>query len=456
MADGRISANAGGVLTNFGKLRGIITGITAALILPGGESWAAGLFRDGAGGQATALGGATVAGADSPLAAMGVNPAALADLDVAVIEAGSFGAHADAHFTNAVNGRVGLSRRNGHGGEFAVATPFAGGRGTLGLSLIPEATLVGDWRFLDAPGGTDGTVSYGLRRHRSRFVAVRGGLGAAWKWTDDLAVGGSLGLVYERIDLQVPYIFQHTAGLRGFKTLLDLETDGLSWNGDLGLRWRIREDLDFGLRYRSSTSLRSEGSARGDAYAQLAAMGLSPPRTDFRYDAEVELSLPDQWSAGLAWRAREDLRLFAQIDWTPWSEHFDRMRVRLANGSNPDLGADAAVDYVPLSWDDCFSYRLGIEYQLNTCWVVRGGYMYAPNPIDGAFVTPVNGAISEHTLSAGVGYRRPGWSVDLGYQYDLRHEVSVGRSGYRAGEYSDSRLDVATHWWGLSLTKWFR
>lgn len=429
--------------------------IFALAILLSGGAGATGLLRDGAGARSEALGGAVVADPASPLDAMWTNPAGLAGLAGPALELNYFGAYADARFRNAVNGEVGLDDNDGHGLAIAWAQPIADGRGALGLSFAPEATLIGDWDYIDAPGGLDGTVSYGNRRHRSEFLALRGALGGAWRINERISVGGSVGLVYEEINLQVPYIFQRAPGLAGFKTLLDLQTDGLAWNGELGLTVRLCDGLDLGLRYRSSTSLESEGRASGDAYAQLAAAGLVLPRTSFGYDATVSLSLPEIYSGGLAWRPDPRWLFLLQVDWIPWGEHFDGMTVELRNGDNPGLGADDVIDRVPLSWQDRFSYRLGIEHRWDDCWTLRGGYVFSPAVISTAYVTPLNAAITEQSLSAGLGYRRGSWSWDLAYRYALPNEETIGRSGYRAGEYSDSSVELQTHWWSLSTTYHF-
>ncbi|NNC88069.1 MAG: hypothetical protein HKN82_06355 [Akkermansiaceae bacterium] len=422
------------------------------LVTPGVR--ATGVLRNFAGGEAAALGGAMVAGADSPLAAMWANPAVLATIDAPAFEAGYFGAYGDATFANSVNGEVGLRRHAGHGGEFALVCPLGGGRGTAALAVIPEATLLGDWRYRDAPGGTDGSVTYGLQRHRSRFLAIRTAMGIGWNISDDLAVGASVGLVYDRIDLQVPYIFQTAPGLEDFKTLLDLETDGWSWNGELGVRLRLRDDLHLGLRYRTSTSLHSDGRAAGDASAQLAALGSPPPRTDFHYGADVSLSLPDIVSAGLAWQATGSLTVLGQVDWIPWGDHFDAMRVALGDGDNPDLPS-SIVDSVPLGWEDRFTIRAGLQCDLNPRWTWRCGYIHSASPIPARHVTPLNAAIAEHSLTTGVGLRLDDWTLDAGYQLDLRHRESVGTSAYRAGEYSRSEVSYLAHWWGVSATRRF-
>lgn len=412
---------------------------------------ATGLFRNGAGGRSMALGGASVARAETPLEAMWANPAGLTSLDVAAIELGYFGGYGDADFRNGVNGSVGIDRNLGHSGELAVAIPFANSRGALALSIIPESALIADWSYVDAPGGTSGAVTYGRQRHRSQFVVVRGALGVGWEINESISIGGSVGLVYEQVELEFPFIFQSAPGLVGFKTLLDLESDGFAWNGELGMTIRLREDLQLGVRYRSSTSIESEGTASGEAGAQLTALGLAPPRSDFNYDSRVSLSLPDILSAGLAWQATESLLVLLQVDWIPWSEHLDRLRVTLSNGDNPALPAQV-VDGVPVGWEDRFTIRAGAEFDLNENWALRVGYIHAASAIPDANVTPVNAAIAEHSLSAGVGYRKGRWSIDAGYQLDLRHGQAVGTSIYEAGEYSNSKVSLLTHWWGLSGT----
>lgn len=412
---------------------------------------ASGLYRNGAGGRALGTGGAAVASTETPLAAMWANPAALASIEALSLEAGYIGAYGDASFRNSVNGVVDLEQEAGHGAELAIALPVADSRGTVGLSIIPETALASDWRYVDAPGGTNGAVTYGRRVHRSEIIAVRGALGLGWEINDRLAVGASVGLVYERIEIEFPFIFQTNPGLAGFKTLLDLETDGLSWNADAGMTLRLHEDLSLGLRYRSSTSLESEGDASGEAGAQFAALGATPARTDFQFDSRVNLSLPDVLSAGLAWQASERLLLMGQVDWIPWSRHLDHMRVTLSNGDNPAVGS-RQVDRVPVGWEDRVTLRLGAEYAIDEQWALRAGYIHTSSPIPARFVTPVNAAISEHTIAAGVGYQKESWSLDLGYQVDLRKSKEVETSAYQAGEYSNSKVSLLNHWWGVSST----
>jgi len=58
----------------------------------------------------------------------------------------------------------------------------------------------------------------------------------------------------------------------------------------------------------------------------------------------------------------------------------------------------------------------------------------------------------EHTLSAGVGFKRGRVSVDLAYQWQIPNSVSTGDSDLASGEYADSTIRVDTQWIGLTTS----
>jgi len=110
------------------------------------------------------------------------------------------------------------------------------------------------------------------------------------------------------------------------------------------------------------------------------------------------------------------------------------------------------VDHVPLDWEDRFVYRLGVEFEPVDDVFLRLGYSYGKNPIPAQNVTPLNAAISEHTLSAGVGFMLGNAVVDIGYQYDLPSLVRVNGSNILDGEYSNSSVETSVHWLGVSAS----
>ncbi|MGI9088729.1 MAG: OmpP1/FadL family transporter [Chthoniobacterales bacterium] len=197
--------------------------------------------------------------------------------------------------------------------------------------------------------------------------------------------------------------------------------------------------------------VQGEGHAAGNAAAQLLSLGggFAQVNPNFRYQAEVRTKLPQIVSAGAEWQALERLRLVGGIDWINWSDAFDRLQIRLTNGSNPAIngvvGSDALLDVVPLRWRDQFVYRAGLEFALGGGFTARGGYSYARSAVPNDTLTPLNAAIFEHKVSAGAGYKFGRYHADLAWQWSLPTTQKIGISGLLDGEYSNSSVRVSEH-----------
>ena len=423
-----------------------------AFILTAAPAFAAGLYQDGAGGRAMSMGGTGTAVADDPLGALFDNPAALSLVDRPTIQTDLDGAVARGAFHNRVNDDSGMTTA-GAIGAFAASVPFGPVR--LAFGVNPDISARDSWRYRDAPGGADGATTYGLRRDESEILLLRSALGASWQVLPTLSVGADFGLLYNENELYTPYVFQSQPTLRTAKTLLDLQTDGFGWNAQVGVRWQPVRTLALSAVYTSGSNVDSHGHASGNAGAQFANLGLGGARPTFAYDAEVDNAFPEQVSAGLSWQATRSLTLSGQFDWIHWAGSFDTLPVHLTNGSNPDLngvaGSNRLNDNVPLRWSDQFVGRVGVEQRFGEHWTVRGGYAYGNNPVPDGTLTPLNAAITEHLLTAGVGYRRGPWRVDAYYQWQLPATARVGRSDLAAGEYSNSVVEVNVQRFGLSL-----
>lgn len=400
------------------------------------------------------MGGASVGDLEDAVSSMGLNPAAL-----------GFATASDLHLTLGAVTAAG-DYRNQHGGaghlveewhflpEVVWRTPLSDGV-AVGLSVIPDSSREADWYIRDPQGGAGGQTSYGWQHHQSKIENVRAAIGLGARLSDQFSVGASLGGVYTRNQLKSPYIFQSHPALAGMKTLLDMETDGFGVNGDLALAWKATKKLAFGLSYRTPTRFETEGEAKGDIGVQLRALGLTGVPTKFRYDSEIETKLPQKITLGTSWQAFNRVRLATQIDWVNWSRAFDKLDVRLSKGSNPAinglLGTDKINDTIPLQWEDRFVYRTGVEFDLTDALVLRAGYVYGKSPVPDDTLLPMTAAISEHTVTAGLGYDGGSFHVDLAYQYDLNASQRAGSNVITGTEYDRSEVGVSAHWLALTM-----
>lgn len=407
-----------------------------------------------------ALGGASVGLEDGPLEALATNPAQLSLAPATTLQLGAVVGTARGEFANAADPSGKLDDKFGAFPELGIALPITDGL-TVGLAAIPDAAAGVDWTFIDARGGLDGATSYGRQLHRAEILVHRTAAGFSYAVTDRLAVGGSVGLIYNRNALKAPYTFQSHPTLKGFKTLLDLETSGLGVNGSVGLSFRPTDTVTLSLSYQSETRADSDGSANGNAGTQLANLGgaFASVRPDFRYDATVENVFPQQVCAGISWRVRPWLRAVAQVDWINWSGAFSELPIHLTGGNNADLnaflGTDAIDDTVPLNWRDRVVIRTGLEFAVSDDVTVRVGHAFGDSPVPAATLTPMTAAIARHTLSTGLEWRRGAFSVAGAYQYDLPTTVTVGTSSLASGGFSGTRTEVSLHWFALTAAYQF-
>jgi long-chain fatty acid transport protein len=421
-----------------------------------GPSLANGIYRNGAGARSMALAGTEVGLENDPISALHSNPAALRSTSAPTLELGAVGGFATGDFENAANADGRLNEKVEAGPEFGFALPIKSGPLTVGLAFIPDAVLDANWKYVDAPGGLGGTTSYGLQQHRSEITVLRTALGFGLSLSDRLSIGGSLGIVYNENALKAPYIFQSHPVLKGFKTLLDLETSGVGFNGSVGVLYRPTDSLSFSLRYQTETSVDTDGRAYGNAGVQLTNLGgpFAGVQPDFRYDARVENVFPQSVSGGVSWQAHPRWRLAVQVDWVNWSDSFDQLPIHLTSGNNADLngflGTNAIDDTVPLHWRDRVVFHTGVEFLADKDLTLRVGYAFGDSPVPAETLTPLTAAIARHTVSTGLEWRHGHFLVAGAYQYDLPTAMTVGVSGLATGEYSNSRTAVGVHWFGLT------
>jgi long-chain fatty acid transport protein len=379
---------------------------------------------------------------------MGANPAGLGFLRVPSVNLGFVGGFAQGEFTKAPTSNGTLDSNPEAAPEGAFAIPV--GKVTLGFSVAPRSALDADWTYVDPLGGANGKTSYGDQIEHSEIFLLRSAAGIGFAINPKLSIGASFGADYNQNKLQAPYIFQSQPKLKGAKTLLDLRTDGFGFDGQAGLLYRPQTNLQFGLTYQSQTEVKSHGDANGNAGEQFGVASIP-----FHYDAEVRNIFPQAINAGASWGFHPQWRLALQVDWVNWGDAFRHLPVNLTDGSNPTVngvaGSSAIQDTVPLDWRDEFVYRGGLEYQVIPNLFLRAGYSYGASPVPNQTLTPLTAAITEQTITAGIGYQWRRYQIDLAYQYDIPVTRDVGTSALLSGEYSNSSVKVDLQWLALTL-----
>jgi long-chain fatty acid transport protein len=415
---------------------------TALGFLAAFHAYAADVYGTAATAHTIALGGIYL-GSSGATDALAFNPAMLTSIDRPYLEFTGMGVLAAGQFHNSTP-YVGTLRSNsGLAGSAAFGMHIPHSRLSMGLGVFPVSLLSDQWRFQDPPG-TAG-ASYGVRTNKSAFIALQASAGVAFQVSRRLSLGASFGVVDNLNTLETPYIFQTNPTLAGLKTLLDLHTGGLGYNGTFGLIAQPIRSLKLSLAYKTRTTVRSTGSASGNAYAQFAALDL-PYASTFHYKAEVDNVFPQSVSAGLGWQTRPRLQTYLQVDWLNWHGAFVQLPVHLTQGDNTLLnsllGSTTLNDSVPLHWRNQLTVRTGFEFALGETFTLMGAYSYGNSPVPASTLTPLTAAIMTDGVSGGVAYQKSRYRVQLAYQVNLPQSGSVGTSGLLAGEYSNTRTSL--------------
>ena len=444
------------ILSRRIRLAATVSSVAGVALLTSSAFAAEGLLGTGVEARSMGMGGTQVADPESALGSMANNPATLSTLPKLEADFGFVGVLPYGKFTSKTGdtGKLSPDFTAGPGG--AVVLPVATTPFTIGIGAVPLMGLSAHWNYRDPEGGLGGLTSYGLQRDNSEIEVIRFSIGASLAITRQLSIGGALNLNYNENLLQMPFIFQSQPVLRGFKTLLDLETSGWGASGSAGISYRPTDTVSLGLSYQGQTTITTHGSASGNASAQLNALGpgFAGVRRDFHYDAEVDNTLPSIVSGGASWKFHPGWVVAGEIDWTGWSDSFDTLPVKLTHGNNRQInglvGSNALEDEIPLQWKDRFTYRVGLEHNITESFVLRCGYSYSKSPVPSETLTPLTAAIPEHTITVGAGYTWHWLTVDLAYQWDIPATEHVGTSQLADGEFSDSKVKVGVQ--TVSLT----
>jgi long-subunit fatty acid transport protein len=396
--------------------------------------------------QSLAHGGVYLPSSSGVLDALSANPAGLTALGGRTVDANVSTVLARGSFTNSVNTNGTIKSFGGVLPYGAFGTPIGQSRFSIGLGVMPELMMSADWNYVDAPGAAG--ASYGLQRHKSAILGARSAAGLGIHFGPRFSLGVTVGAVYNRNTLQAPYIFQSHPVLAGAKTLLDLQTDGIGWNGSVGFLTRPSDAVQIGLSYKSRTVIESHGTATGNAGVQFAALGLGGARPDFAYDAQVRNIFPQSMLATVAWQANPVWKVGLQSGWVNWKNSFVALPVTLTNGNNADinglLGSNGIQDTVPLHWKDQFTFRAGVERLIGENMSWSGGFAHSNNPVSSATLTPMTAAIMQNQLSTGLTFGAGPYRFNLAYSLGLTAEANVQNSGLLSGEYNNSRVRVGT------------
>ncbi len=170
-----------------------------------------------------------------------------------------------------------------------------------------------------------------------------------------------------------------------------------------GLHYQARDDLAFGLGYRSPSWFNDLHGGR----AKASLLGLLPvPLGDVNVDS---VRMPQRLAFGAAWDVTPRVKLVGEARWINYENSTLNSTV---------LAIDGPIDVrypLPLGYRDQGAFMIGSDIKLTEHWKLALGYHYAMPNIDRKNVFPLGSIIADHHATFGLRYETEKWWAGTGY-----------------------------------------
>jgi len=221
---------------------------------------------------------------------------------------------------------------------------------------------------------------------------------------DKLGIGAGLVFAYGKVDLNKALPLTFADGSSG---QVNLKGHATSWGYNLGITYKLLEDLTIGLNYRSKIKMDLKD---GDANFKVPGSVSSNFPAGNQFDAT--LPLPAVLSGGVSYKINDKFLIGAQLEYIRWSVYDSLIFDFKENTSSlPDSRN-------PRKYKNTFIYRLGAQYKASDLITVRLGGYYDETPVRTEYENPETPDGNRLGFSAGLSiFPMEGLSVDLSFLF---------------------------------------
>lgn len=296
------------------------------------------------------------------------------------------------------------------------------------------------WRFglgVYAPFGlmTDYEKSFQGRRYadKSEVKVIAFQPTLSYKIDDRWSVGAGVTANYIEGTLSSAF---NPIGLPTTEGQYKVSGDDWSWGYNLGVIFQVTESTRIGATYRSKVDYTLKGKAENTV--SRVPTGLTPPLPTTipvaagKYNASLDVTTPESFELSVTQQFDDQWTGYAGYTWTRWS----RFQEVVAESPNNAFKGFREVREEQ-NWKDTRGYAMGLSYQLDPQWQLRGGVAFDPTPTNNHDRSPRIPTGDRYVFTLGAGYQASAnLTVDLAYAYLREEQVNVNKFEAAKGSYS--------------------
>lgn len=368
------------------------------------EAGAAGFRQANQGAAANGMGNAFTAVADDA-SAVWYNPAAITALEGTNLTLGGvFVAPRTEHKTATATDEI---KSRFHTLPHFYATRKLSDKWAVGLGVNAPYGLSTDWNPVNAVTREIAT--------KSSLKAVYTNLNGAYKVNDNLSVAA--GGTFVRMDAVMNKKIENSGALsQNIEQTLEGDGTSAGWNLAAMYKWN---KWNFGANYRSKVKVGIDGTINLPTTGLFATLALPPANNK---TGRTNITLPDTFQLGAAYRPSDDWLFSAEADYTNWTTYSQLV----IDYQRDDGSWTQSVD--PKNWKAVWAFRLGTEHKVNENLRLRAGAYYDLTPVKNYYFETRNPDSNRLAFSVGAGWSKGNWSVDASYLYLKAMERKVGDS----------------------------
>ncbi len=383
----------------------VITALVLVLFLATGSVFASGFSIYEHGSKATAMGGAFIAQAND-VTSVFYNPAGITSLPGTNFGLGVTVIMPEFSFT----GPVGISSEKVDAEKLVFFPPHFylthqfNDQWSVGFGIYSMFGLKSKWQ--EGWVGRELNVETGITTIFFNPVV-------AFRPIENLSIAAGASLVYG--DVQIQYdnlVLGPVAPPSPVYVNSNLEGTTTGWGFNAAVKYNFTEQLAVGFHYRHNVKLNFDD---GEATFSRTGIALIDPLFPSPVKGKAEIELPNMIGAGISYDFSEQFTAefdFMQLGWSS----YDKLQVEF---EQPVAGRTVISD--DKNYEDSYSLRFGLEYRVNECWSVRGGYLRDNHAVPDNYVEPTLPEGDRSLYSLGFGWRSEAFSID-GYAMMLTQD----------------------------------